>query len=164
MGLIDNLLIQSQLPDGWLTVWEVQAQLQLSYQGTLRWIRKHVPPEYKGKRGYHRIVHIDGLKVGLEKCVWRSQSPRGYQGHPGRLPVNVNCRDSNGRFISHRPPGTPRPPRAKKGMDSSRRRKYLTPEDSPGSQADCGSQADWKSSRRNKYPASDAPSGKVRDE
>ncbi len=136
MGLLDNL-IQSQLPDGWLTVWEVQAQLQLSYQGTLRWIRIHVPPEHKSKRGYHRIVHIDGVRVGVEKCEWRSQSPVGYQGHPGRLPVNVRCRDWRGRFISHRPPGTPRPLRAKKGMDSSRRRKYLTP---------------------------DAPSGKVQDE
>ena len=154
MGLIDKL-IQSRLPDGWLTVWEVQAQLCLSYEGTLRWIRKHVPPEHKGKRGNRRIVHRHGLSVGVEKCKWRSQSPRGYQGHPGRLPINVACRDSNGRFVSHRPPGTPRPPRAKRGMDSSRRRKYLTPEDSPGSQL---ATANWKSSR------SDAPSGKVRDE
>ncbi len=140
MGLLDNLL-ESQLPDGWLTVWEVMAHIQLSYSGTMRWILRYVPAELKKKKGNRRIVHIDGLKVGLEKCEWRSQSPRGYQGHPVRLPPNVNCRDSNGRFISHRPPGTPRPPRAK-GMDSSRRRKYLTPEDSPGSQADKGSVRD----------------------
>ena len=125
--LLDNL-IQLQEDEGWLTMWEVRAHLRLSRVGALRWIRKHVPPEYLGKRGNHRLVHIKGLKAGLDKCVWRPKSPKGYQGHPGRKPPNVNCRDSRGRFVSHRPASEKRP-----------------------------KEGGWKSSRRNKYLISDAP-------
>jgi len=125
--LLDNL-IQLQKDEEWLTVFEVRGHLRLSHVGALRWIRIYVPPEYRGKRGNRRIVHVDGLRAGLEKCVWRPNSPAGYQGHPGRLPVNVNCRDSRGRFVSHRP-ASEKPPR----------------------------QQGWKSSRRNKYLISDAP-------
>ncbi len=127
--LLDNL-IQLQKDEEWLTVFEVRGHLRLSHVGALRWIRKHVPPEYLGKRGNRLIVHIEGLRAGLDKCVWRPKSPAGYQGHPGRLPINVNHRDSRGRFVSHRPPSTPRPPKER----------------------------GWKSSRRNKYLVSDAPS------
>ncbi len=114
--------------EGWLTMWEVRAHLRLSHNAALRWIRMHVPLEYRGKRGNHRLVHIKGLKAGLDKCVWRPKSPKGYQGHPGRKPPNVNCRDSRGRFVSHRPASEKRP-----------------------------KEGGWKSSRRNKYLISDAP-------
>ena len=114
--------------EGWLTVFEVRGHLRLSHNAALRWIRMHVPSEYRGKRGNHRLVHIKGLKAGLDKCVWRPKSPKGYQGHPGRKPPNVNCRDSRGRFVSHRPASEKRP-----------------------------KEGGWKSSRRNKYLISDAP-------
>jgi len=125
--LLDNL-IQLQKDEEWLTVFEVRGHLRLSHVGALRWIRKHVPPEYLRKRGNRRLVHIEGLKAGLDKCVWRPKSPKGYQGHPGRKPPNVNCRDSRGRFVSHRPASEKRP-----------------------------KEGGWKSSRRNKYLISDAP-------
>ncbi len=127
LSLLDNL-IKSQLPAGWMTVWDVRALLQLSHIACLRWIHKYVPPDQISKEGNRLIVHIDGLKAGLDKCVWRPNSPAGYQGHPGRLPVNVNCRDSRGRFVSHRPASEKRP-----------------------------KEGGWKSSRRNKYLISDAP-------
>lgn len=133
-GLLDNLIPPQK--DEWLLVIEVQAHLRLGYEGALRWIRNYVPQEYKKMRGNYRAVHIEGLKLGLEKCIVRpNEQQKGYQGHPGRLPVNVHCRDSHGRFVSHRPPGTPRRP-VRKGIDSSRRRKYLV-SDQP-SQDDCG--------------------------
>jgi len=57
--LLDNL-IQLQEDEGWLTMWEVRAHLRLSHNAALRWIRMHVPLEYRGKRGNHRLVHIKG--------------------------------------------------------------------------------------------------------
>ncbi len=122
--LLDNL-IQLQKDEEWLTVFEVRGHLRLSHNAALRWIRMHVPLEYRGKRGNRRIVHVDGLRAGLEKCVWRPNSPAGYQGHPGRLPVNVNCRDSRGRFVSHRPASEKRPKEG--GWKCSRRNRYLVP-------------------------------------
>ena len=113
----------------WLTVLDVMGILSLGRKAAWRWLLKYVPPEYKKRRGNRLIVHIDGLKVGLERCVWRpTNQPKGYQGVPGKLPVNVNCRCPKGKFISHLTPEErrARDSRKRKGMRYTRRNKYLS--------------------------------------
>ena len=131
--MLDQLELEKE--GEWLDMWELRAHLSsLSHKGALRWLKKNVPPEYLGKRGNRRIVHIEGLRKGLEKCVWRPGSqPKGFQGCPGRKPPNVQCRDSHGRFVSHRSPSTPRPPK-EGGWKCSRRNRYLVPPSNQGGQ------------------------------
>ena len=100
----------------WLTVMQIQAQIRLGYKATLRWIYRYVPAETIGKRGRRLVVHITGLNAALTKCTWHPSSVyrKGYQGCLGRKPVNVNCRDALGKFVSHRLPGSDRPAAPKK--------------------------------------------------
>jgi len=122
--MVDQLQVL-HIKGEWLTVLDAMGILSLSRVAARRWLLKYVPREFKKKRGNRRMVHVDGLRAGLEKCVWRPLQPKGYQGVPGKLPVNVNCRDAKGRFVSHRPPGAPpRPPR--RGWHSPRRKRYLS--------------------------------------
>lgn len=122
-----------QVDKEWLDVMQVQARIRLGYAATLRWIRRFVPPEKIGKRGYRLVVHITGLNIALDRNVWRPKARAGYQGHAGRKPVNVNCRDEWGRFVSHRPPGE-RPPARKRTplWKQDRRARYMTDHHSRG--------------------------------
>ncbi len=112
----------------WLDVMKIQAVTRLSYKAALRWVHRYVPPHLIEKRGHRLVVHITGLNIALDKNVWRPKARKGYQGHPGRKPVNVNCRDELGRFVSHRPPGE-RPPARKRipPWTRDRRARYMTP-------------------------------------
>ena len=107
-----------------LTILELRGRLRLRGKEAYAWVRRHVPAEAIRREGSYLYIALWGVNAGLSECVWRPDlhQPRGYQGCPGRLPVNVNHRDSLGHFVSHR---TDRRPPRRKGFVHPQRRRYL---------------------------------------
>ncbi len=107
-----------------LSILELRGLLKLRAKECRNWVRRHVPAEAIRREGSYLYIALWGVNAGLSECVWRPDlhQPRGYQGCPGRLPVNVNHRDSLGRFISQR--AGPRLPKHREFTHPARRR-YL---------------------------------------
>ncbi len=111
-----------------LSILEVRGLLRLRAKECRNWVRRHVPAEAIRHQGRCLYIATWGVNYGLGRCVWQPHlhQPRGFQGHVGRLPVNVNHRDSLGRFTSRR--SSPRPPK-RKGFIHPARRRYLSDAD-----------------------------------
>jgi len=103
-----------------LSILELRGLLRLRAKECHNWVRRHVPAEAIKHEGRHMYVALWGLNAGLAHCVWQPRSPKGYQGCPGRIPVNVNHRDSRGRFLS--PRAGARPPKRQEFTHPQRRR------------------------------------------
>ena len=109
---------------GWLSILELRGLLRLSPKACRNWVKRHVPAEAIQRQGRSLRIAGWGINAALSECVWQPHlhQPRGFQGHPGRIPPNVHCRDDLGRFSSHR--SHPRPPR-RKGFVHPTRRRYI---------------------------------------
>jgi len=107
-----------------LSILELRGLLKLRAEECYGWVARFVPDEAIRHQGRCLYVATWGLNAALARCVWRPHlhQPRGYQGHPGRIPPNVHCRDDLGRFTSDR--SSPRPPR-RKGFVHPTRRRYI---------------------------------------
>ncbi len=110
-----------------LDVWTIAGLLHVRIKAARDWIRAHVPAEAIRRQGRCLYIATWGLNYALAALVWRPQSPKGYQGCPRRLPVNVNQRDDLGRFVSNRV--GPRPPKRKTPILPPTRRRYLSDAD-----------------------------------
>jgi len=113
-----------------LSILELRGLLKLRAKECRNWVRRHVPAEAIRHQGRCLYIAIWGVNAALARCVWRPHlhQPRGYQGHVvGRIPVNVNHRDSLGRFLSNR--AGPRPPKRKTPILPPTRRRYLSDAD-----------------------------------
>ena len=109
--------------DDELSILELRGLLRLRAKECRGWVERFVPDEAIRREGCYLYIATWGLNHALAHCVWQPRSPKGYQGCPGRIPVNVNHRDSLGRFVSHR--AGPRPPKKQKRFVHPRRRPYL---------------------------------------
>ncbi len=110
-----------------LDVWTIAGLLHVRIKAARDWIRAHVPAEAIRREGGRLYVSRWGVNAGLSRCTWYPRNPKGYQGHVGRKPPNVRCRDSKGRFISHR--AGPRPSKQKTPILPPTRRRYLSDAD-----------------------------------
>ncbi len=110
-----------------LSILELRGILRLSAKEARNWVRRHCPQEAVRREGSYVYIALWGLNAGLTRCKWQPRSPKGYQGCPGRIPVNVNHRDSRGRFLSQR--AGPRPPKRKTPILPPTRRRYLSDAD-----------------------------------
>ncbi len=108
-----------------LTMWEVAGLLRLPVRMARRWCLRKVPSEAIRRQGRCLFVTTWGLNHGLAKCVWRPKPRRGYQYRAGRRPVNVHCRDAQGRFTSHNVDRQPQ----HRPFVHSRRARYLSDAD-----------------------------------
>ncbi len=110
--------------DDEMGILELRGLLRLRARECRNWLRRHCPQQAIRRDGNYLYIAVWGVNAGLSECVWQPDrhQPRGYQGHPGRLPVNVNHRDSLGRFVSCR---TDRRPPRRKGFVHPERRRYL---------------------------------------
>ncbi len=107
-----------------LSILELRGMLRLRAKECRNWVKRHCPQEAIRREGRCLYVATWGVNYGLARCVWRPDlhQPRGYQGDVGRIPPNVNHRDSLGRFTSNR--SSPPPPRQKRFVHP-RRPPYL---------------------------------------
>ncbi len=92
-----------------LSILELRGLLRLRAKETYVWLTRHCPAEAIRRQGRCLYIATWGVNAALARCKWQPRSPKGYQGCPGRVPLNVHCRDDLGRFVSHRV--SPRPPR-----------------------------------------------------
>ncbi len=109
-----------------LSILELRGILRLSAKEARNWVRRHCSQEAVRREGRHLYLALWGLNAGLARCMWQPRSPKGYQGCPGRVPLNIHCRDDLGRFTSHR--SSPPPPK-RKGFIHPARRRYLSDAD-----------------------------------
>ncbi len=109
-----------------LTMWEVAGLLRLPVRMARRWVRSKVPKEAVRHEGRHVYVRTWGIHKGLDSSRWQPKPRKGYQYRPGRRPINADCRDAKGRFVSHR---TDRRPPRRKGFIHPARRRYLSDAD-----------------------------------
>jgi len=110
-----------------LSILELRGLLRLRAKECYGWVARFVPDEAIRHQGRCLYIATWGVNAALARCVWQPRSPKGYQGHVGRLPANVNHRDSLGRFVSHR--AGLRPPKRKTSILPPTRRRYLSDAD-----------------------------------
>ncbi len=107
-----------------LTMWEVAGLLRLPVRKARRWVQSKVPKEAVRRQGRHVYVRTWGIHKGLDSSRWQPKPRKGYQYRPGQRPINADCRDARGRFVSHR--ATPRQPKRKRFIASTRHpKRYL---------------------------------------
>ncbi len=109
-----------------LTMWEVAGLLRLPLRMARRWCLRKVPSEAIRRQGRHVYVRTWGIREGLRRSTWQPKPRKGYQYRPGRRPINADCRDAHGKFVSHRQDG--HPPK-RKGFIHPARRRYLSDAD-----------------------------------
>ena len=119
-------VVSERSDEQWLSIREVQAILRLPAKMCRTWVRQKVPAEAIKREGRHVYVRTWGIHKGLDSSTWRPKPRKGYQYCPGRRPVNADCRDAKGRFVSHRTDG--HPPK-RKGFIHPARRRYLSDAD-----------------------------------
>ncbi len=109
--------------DDELSILELRGILRLRAKECRNWVKRHCPQQAIRRDGNYLYVATWGVNAALARCLWEPRSPKGYQGHPGRIPPNINHRDDLGRFVSHRP-GHPSTPKRQEFTHPERRR-YL---------------------------------------
>ena len=117
-------VVSEKSDEQWLSIREVQAILRLPAKMCRTWVRQKVPAEAIKREERHVYVAMWGLHDGLKRSTWQPKPRKGYQYRTGQRPINADCRDARGRFVSHR--ATPRQPKRKRFIASTRHpKRYL---------------------------------------